>query len=385
MNDASEGRRWPKRAEWALLFLYAATTVFVAWQETHLDHIDVFRTFRGGWEHLRAGVNAYAAYPPIDFFKYSPTFALLMAPFAAVPLWLGVLLFDAVNVGLFWYAVRRLLPDVRGLAALALLYFEVLRTTQNSQVNALLAALMVLTFLALEAGRPVRAAAALALGTLIKVFPLAAAALALPHRWRVRFFIILGAAFAVLLAAPLLVTPPAALLQQYRWWTALMGSDAANSRLDSVMALLALVVPGAWPNWPVQLAGTALVLLPLALHPDRWGDAGFRRRMLASLLVYVILFNHRTESPTFVVGMTGVVLWYLDGPRRWYHHALMAAAWVGVSLTSEVLPVSVLNVCCRPYHYKAIPLLIAWLVMLWELLAPSAAARAAAPAAESIA
>ncbi len=385
MNDASDERRWPQRAEWALLLLYAATTVFVAWQETHLDHIDVFRTFRGGWEHLRAGVNAYAAYPPIDFFKYSPTFALLMAPFAAVPLWLGVLLFDAVNVGLFWYAVRRLLPDVRGLAALALLYFEVLRTTQNSQVNALLAALMVLTFLALEAGRPVRAAAALALGTLIKVFPLAAAALALPHRRRVRFFIILGAAFAVLLAAPLLVTPPAALLQQYRWWTALMGSDAANSRLDSVMALLALVVPGAWPNWPVQLAGTALVLLPLALHPDRWGDAGFRRRMLASLLVYVILFNHRTESPTFVVGMTGVVLWYLDGPRRWYHHALMAAAWVGVSLTSEVLPVSVLNVCCRPYHYKAIPLLIAWLVMLWELLAPSAAARAAAPAAESIA
>ena len=175
----------------------------------------------------------------------------------------------------------------------------------------------------------------------------------------------------MLLAAPLLVTPPATLLQQYRWWTALMASDVANSRLDSVMALFAVLVPGDWPNWPVQLAGTALVLLPLAVRRERWSDAGFRRRMLAALLAYVILFNHRTESPTFVVGMTGVVLWYLEGPRRWYHHALMALAWVVVSLSSEVLPGGVLDACCRPWHYKIVPILLAWLVMLWELLRPA--------------
>lgn len=359
------------RAEWALLALYAATTLLVAWQQVHLGHVNNFLTFRGGWLHLRAGVDAYAAYPPLDFFKYSPTFALLMAPFAILPLGLGVLLFDAANVGLFYYAVRRVLPDGRGLVALALLYFEVLRTTQNTQINAILAALMVLTFLTLEQGRPVRAATALALGTLIKVFPLAAAACALPHRRRARFFLLLAAAAAVLLAAPLLVTPPATLLQQYRWWTGLMASDVANSRLDSVMALFAVLIPGDWPNWPVQLAGTALVLLPLAVRRERWSDAGFRRRMLAALLAYVILFNHRTESPTFVVGMTGVVLWYLEGPRRWYHHALMALAWVVVSLSSEVLPGGVLDACCRPWHYKIVPILLAWLVMLWELLRPA--------------
>ncbi len=371
------GRRLA-RAEWALLALYAGTTAFVAWQQLRLGHVNNFLTFRGGWVHLVAGANAYAPYPPLDLFKYSPTFALLMAPFAVLPLWLGVLLFDAVNVGLFYVAVRRLFPDGRGLVALALLYFEVLRTTQNTQVNAALAAFMVLTFLALERGRQARGALALALGTLIKVFPLAAAACALPHRRRFRFFAVLGATAAVLLLVPLLVTPPATLLQQYRWWTGLMASDVANSRLDSVMALFALLVPGNWPNWPVQLAGTALVLLPLAVRRDRWGDAAFRRRMLAALLAYVILFNHRTESPTFVVGMTGVVLWYLEGPRRWWHHGLMAFAWVVVSLSSEVLPPDLLNACCRPYHYKIVPVLLAWLVMEWELLRPPpAAARAA--------
>lgn len=369
------------RAEWALLALYAVTTLFVAWQQLRLGHVNNFLTFRGGWTHLVAGANAYAAYPPLDYFKYSPTFALLMAPFAVLPLWLGVALFDAANVFLLYYAVRRALPDGRGLAALALLYFEVLRTTQNTQVNAALAALMVLTFLALERERQARGALALALGTLIKVFPLAAAACALPHRRRARFFVLLGATAAALLVVPLLVTSPATLLQQYRWWTGLMASDVATSRLDSVMALLNLVLPGDWPNWPVQLAGTALVLLPLALHRDRWRDASFRRRMLAALLAYVVLFNHRTESPTLVVGMTGVVLWYLEGPRRWYHHALMAFAWVVVSLSSEVLPARVLDVCCRPYHYKIVPILLAWLVMLRELLAPARPAPAPAAAA----
>jgi len=365
------------RAEWAMLALYAATTAFVAWQQLHLGHVNNFLTFRGGWVHLRSGENAYAAYPPLDYFKYSPTFALLMGPFAILPLWLGVLLFDAANVFLLYWAVRRLLPGSRGLVALALLYFEVLRTTQNTQINAALTALMVLTFLAIERERQVRGALALALGTLIKVFPLAAAACAIAHRRRARFFLVFGATLVALLLVPLVVTGPTALLQQYRWWTGLMASDVANSRLDSVMALLNLVVPGRWPNWPVQAAGTLLVLLPLAVRRDRWDDPSFRRRMLASLLAYVILFNHRTESPTFVVGMTGVVLWYLDGPRHWYHHAVMAFALVGVSLSSEVLPAGVLDVCCRPYHYKIVPILLAWLVMLWELLAPGR--RPAAP------
>ncbi len=369
--DPAPPARGAARAVGALLALYALTTAFVAWQQLHLGHVDNFLTFRGGWTHLRDGVNAYAAYPPLDYFKYSPTFALLMAPFAALPPWLGVLLFDAANVALFCVAVRRLFPDARAAAAaLALLFFEVLRTTQNTQVNAALAALMVLTFLALEGGRQARGALALAAGTLIKVFPLAAAACALPHRRRVRFFLLLGAASAALLLAPLLVTPPETLLRQYRWWTGLMASDVANSRLDSVMALANVLVPGNWPNWPVQVAGTLLVLLPLAVHRDRWADAAFRRRMLAALLAYVVLFNHRTESPTFVVGMTGVVLWYLDARRRWWHHAIMGFAWVVVSLSSEVLPAGVLGACCRPWHYKILPILVAWVAMLWELLAP---------------
>ena len=359
-----------------LMALYALTTGFVTWQQIHLGHINNFALFRWSFFHLREGVSLYAPYDAlyIDLYQYGPSFGLLIAPFALPPVWLGLLLFNALNVAVFYYAVRRLLPGRTGLLALLLLFFEVVRTTQNAENNAIVAAMFVLAFLWLERDRLWRAAAAIATVACFKIYPLAAAALALPHRSRWRFGLALAGALALFLLAPLLVTPGGTLIQQYRWWGDLQ-QVYGPLRLESAMALIALVVPGEWPNWPVQLVGTALVLLPFAVRRADWGDAGFRRAMLYSLLVYAVLFNHQAESPTFIIAMTGVVAWYLTVERRWYHHAVMAASWILVSLFSEILSGAALNACCRPWHYKTIPILLAWLIMQWELLAPRARAQ----------
>ena len=371
-SGSAPSRRLLPGEAW-LIVLYALTAALVTWQQIHLDHINNFRMARWSFFQLLKGADLYAAYPAqyYDLYQYSPTFALLVAPFALPPMWLGLLLFNAFNIAVFYYAVRRFLPGRQGLIALLILYFEVLRSTQNLEINTLVVGLMILAFLWLESGRLMRAAAAICAGAAIKIFPLAAGALGLPHRWRIRFGLILAAGLALTILAPMVVTPASTLLQQYQWWHALETSYAPL-RLESLMALLNLVVPGAWPNWPVQLAGTALLLLPYLVRRADWGDAGFRRAMLYLLLLYVILFNHQAESPTFIIAMTGVVAWYLTGPRRWYHHALLVLSWVLVSLFSEILTPSILKACCRPYHYKTIPILLVWLVMLWELLAPRA-------------
>jgi hypothetical protein len=356
-----------------LVALYALTAALVTWQQIHIDHINNFRMARWSFFQLLKGADLYAAYPAqyYDLYQYSPTFALLVAPFALPPMWLGLGLFNSFNIAVFYYAVRRFLPGRQGLIALLILYFEVLRSTQNTEINTLITGLTLLAFLWLESGRTARAAAAICLGAAIKIFPLAAGALAIPHRWRWRFGLVLAAGLTLTVLAPLLVTPASTLLQQYQWWHALETSETYRMyRLESLMALLNLVVPGNWPNWPVQLAGTALLLLPYLVRHADWGDAGFRRAMLYFLLLYVILFNHQAESPTFIIAMTGVVAWYFAAERRWYHHALLGLSWVLVSLFSQVLTPGMLNVCCRPYHYKTIPIVLVWLVMLWELLAP---------------
>ncbi|MFI5279901.1 MAG: glycosyltransferase family 87 protein, partial [Gemmatimonadales bacterium] len=158
--------RWPLRGEIWLVLLYALTAAFVTWQELHLDHVNNWRMARWSFFHLVQGANLYAAYPDkyYDLYQYSPTFALLVAPFAVPAMWLGLLSFNTVNIAVYYYAVRRLLPERLGLVALLILYFEVVRTTQNTEINTLITGLIILSFLWLEGGRLMRPAAAIAAG-----------------------------------------------------------------------------------------------------------------------------------------------------------------------------------------------------------------------------
>ena len=74
--------------------------VVVASLQAGARHNNNFEIFRTSWDNLVAGRNLYvASVNHQDFFKYSPTFALLFAPFAILPFTAGVLLWNAVNAG----------------------------------------------------------------------------------------------------------------------------------------------------------------------------------------------------------------------------------------------------------------------------------------------
>ena len=81
----------PTRALRIALVAYAATAVLVAIQRTVLSRENNYWIFTAAFRHLRGGQDLYAAYPELhsDFFKYSPTFALLFGPFAMLPDTLG--------------------------------------------------------------------------------------------------------------------------------------------------------------------------------------------------------------------------------------------------------------------------------------------------------
>jgi len=124
-----------------------------------------------------------------------------------------------------------------------------------------------------------------------------------------------------------------------------------------------------WPNWPQQAAGTALLLLPLALRSDRWEALEFRRLFLCSLLVYSVLFNHASESPSFVVAYAGIVIWYVSSPPSPLRTAVMALTLlVMVVHDVDVVPRWVKYDILVTYRIKGIPGLVAWFVMQWELL-----------------
>src|SRR5438105_15298624 len=276
------------RARRSLLALYLASAVFVTVQQGILGRSNNFTVFRAAATNLLAHRDLYAAHPDqhFDFYKYSPTFALLFAPLAALPFAPALLIWSLLNSLLLWYAVRRLLPDRQATLALALVYLEVLFAMQYTQSNGLVAALLLLAFLALEAGRQLRAALLIGLDAFIKIFPLGAAALALFHPRRWRFTLLFAAMGAGLALLPLVVIPSHALVAESRsWWTIETADASRLNRGDSVMQYLHQWLGFDWPHWPVQLAGTLLLLAPLALQRRCWCDLSCRFRFRCSLLV----------------------------------------------------------------------------------------------------
>ena len=360
----------PPRPRRLMLALYVASAALVTVQQAMLGHSNNLSIFRSASLNLLAGRDLYAAHPEqhLDFYKYSPTFALLFAPLAYLPFALAFLCWSLLNGLLLWYALDRLLPERQATIALALLYLEVLLALQYGQSNALVAALMILGFVAFEGRRQLGAALSITVGAAVKLFPLAGLSLAALYPRRLRFGAIAVGVLAVAVVLPLVVIPPADLLAQYRSWHAIEAKDTLL-RGYSLMHYVHAWFGVNWPNWPQQAAGTALLLLPLALRSDRWEALEFRRLFLCSLLVYSVLFNHASESPSFVVAYAGIVIWYVSSPPSPLRTAVMALTLlVMVVHDVDVVPRWVKYDILVPYRIKGIPGLVAWFVMQWELL-----------------
>jgi hypothetical protein len=315
-----------------LSLLYVATGLMVlalTAQRSFFPHDHwTFWIFRASFWHLIHQQDLYARYGRHDLFKYSPSAALLFAPVALPSFAVGLLLWNALNAGALVFAINRMAKGCDAVLILLLVMPELFVSLQASQCNALIAALIVLAFVALEQGEQVRGYLAIAVGVAIKLFPIAALSLAIFYSRRFRAAIVFAMCAVILFLLPLAVTSPAMLLAQYGWWHHVEGTDALL-RGASAMRVLQQALGVDWPNWPVQLAGIVVVLLPL-LHREQWTDERFRRAFLASLLVFVVIFNHQAERPSFVIAATGVAIWFANSPRDRYRLILVLFSLTGL-------------------------------------------------------
>ena len=330
-NSAHGGR---SGRPWWLPALYAAAALLASALLDPLSGLHVWKIYRASVPHLIAGQDLYAAYPALyhDFFKYSPTFALLFAPFAALPNSLALVAWNLLNAFALYLALDRLLPGREGTTALALGTLAFLLPTDGCQVNPLVAALMVLAFVALERGRQLPGALAIALGAAIKVFPLAAAPFALFHPRRWRFAMVLAAVGGAMLLLPLLVISPGQLLAQYASWLRIEAIDALPGYFYSINFQLSTWSGVILPPWPLALAGTLALLAPLFREPTLRRNARFRMLFLCSVLGYVVVFNHQAERETQAIALTGLAVWAAIMPRHWARTLLIVLGFTTVSI-----------------------------------------------------
>ena len=331
--------------------------------------------FKQSFFHLLHGQDLYKWYlnEQWDLYKYSPTFALLMAPLAVLPDWLGLFFWNFLNVMVLFFAFKNLpLQTHRKLIFMTLfLLTELITSIQNSQSNALMAGLMILMFNGLENKNYNRAALFLTSSVFIKIFGIVAVVLFLfyPNKLKSAFYLFLW--FIIFLFLPLLVIKWEQLLFLYQSWGHMLQNDHSASIGLSVSGWLQ-----TWFGWHnnknwVIIMGAILLILPL-INYKKFQRLDFRIKYLASLLIWVVIFNHKAESPTFVIALSGIVIWYFSQPASNFNLILLLLAFVFTILSpTDLFPRIWKSEIFEPYVFKAVPCIVIWLKINFELLYPS--------------
>jgi len=363
-------RRW---IDWLVAVVWLGAIIGATVQQGGIHNHNNFLIFRAASRHLIAGSDLYTLYPAehADLYKYSPTFALLFAPFAFLPLLPAIFLWNALNAGALFIALGMVLPRRAANVARAIVFLDMLGSLQNAQSNALVAALIIFTFAAYERHHTALGSLAAVGGAFIKLFPLAGVSFAIFHPRKVRVALAVVGSSVLLFALPLLVTSPTILRAQYVSWRALGAADASIKRGYSVMQMVENVLHQGWPNWPIQLLGVAILLAPVLFQRNRWHEWERRRLYLCSVLVFCVIFNHLAESPTFVVALAGAAIWFaaLARPSRWEWTLFVLIVVLTILSSSDIMPDAIQRDFFDRYRFKTVPLIVLWIELqrrLWS-------------------
>ncbi len=340
--------------------------------------------FKNSFSHLLDGLNIYASFPAEqwDLFKYSPAFAVGMMPFSALPDCLGLPIWNLLNALVLLSAILNL--PMRNTQILAWLILpELTISLQNSQSNGLLAGLMIWVFIFLEKGKFGRAGVFAAAGGFIKIFGIFAAVFWLffwkeflgnKKSWRFfTAFILSSLIFTVL---PLVFLSFENFAKIYKNWFQMLANDHSTSLGFSVMGLLktwfGLEIRKLW----VLLAGLAVLGFSFLAVWHRRSENWVRLNVLASVLIWVVIFNHKAESPTFIIAFCGVGIWFLTGKKTYWEKILLALAFILASLSpTDIFPRNIRETIVEPYVLKTLPFILIWFSISYQLFAAGVSSR----------
>ena len=309
---------------------------------------------------------------------YGPIFSVLIAPFAILPNWLGHILWTFFNSFILLFAIRKLpLPSGITLAILLIAAHENLTSILSSQFNPSMTAIILLTYTFIDQKKDFWAALMIVLGTFIKLYGIVG--LAFFFFSKNKLALISGLVFwgALAFSIPMLFSSPAYIIQTYKdWFEAITEKNRMNSTLitDQDICLMGMVrrISGNpyIPNWPFLGAGIILFALPY-LRISQYKEPVFRLLILASTLIFTVIFSTSSESPTYIIAFTGVAIWFITQKRPFqiWQIVLFIFAMALTSFSpSDLFPKFIRDEFIKPYSLKALPCVLIWLAVSYQLL-----------------
>lgn len=336
-------------------------------------HYNNYVIFKQSFFHLIQQKDLFILYPAEhwDLYKYSPTFSLFFGLFAYLPDIVGLSLWNVLNALILFFGVKALphFSDKQKALILLIVVLELMTSLQNAQSNAMMAGLIIWSFAALERRQYLVATLFIMATVYIKIFGLVAMALFLFYPRKDKLALYSAAWAVVLFVLPLVVVSLEQLMFLYRSWGHLLQDDHSASYGFSVMGWLSTWFGFNANKLAVLGTGVILFCVPL-LRFHLYSNLVFRTLCLCSVLIWVIIFNHKAESATFVIAMSGIAIWFFMQEKWcWENAALLVLAVVFTSLSpTDLFPRFIRKGILEPYVVKVLPCILIWAKIIWEML-----------------
>lgn len=322
-------------------------------------------------------VTLYVAYDEYwDTNHYGPFFSLVIAPFAMLPVRWGLFFWLIVLSLSLYYAIRKLpFPDRKRIFLYWFCAHELLTALFMSQFNIAIAAIIVATFYCIEKEKDIWAACFIMLGTFVKLYGIVGLAFFFFSKHKVKFLLALLGWALVMFVAPMAISSPDYIISQYvGWWDSLSAKNAENIFSGGQnISLLGMVrkISGcaSYSDLWLILGGLIIFGLPY-LRIAQYKYKAFRYALLASVLLFVVLFSTGSESSTYIIAFVGVGIWYWSVPwkRSKWDIALMVFAFILTSFSpSDLFPAYLRKEFVQPYALKALPCAIIWFKLSYEM------------------
>ena len=339
-----------------------------------------YKIYKYVYYHVINHTALYTEYPSEYFDKnhYGPIFSLVIAPFAILPDFFGIIFWTIFLVGLVIWALNSLpLDNLQKSIVFWICFNEYLISAQSFQVNAIIVFVIVMSYVLITKKLDFWAAMLIALGTFIKIYGIVGLAFFFFCKNKPKFVLSLIFWSAVFFVLPMIISSPQYIIERYiEWFTELVDKNGTNVMLGtyqdySVMGIIRRILGDITiPNTPFLIIGLILFGLPY-LRINKYSNQKFQLLLLASVLIFTVIFSSGSESPTYIIAFVGVAIWFVvqQVPKNKYVIALLIFAMILTSLShTDLFPRFLLDNYVRKYSLKALPCIIIWLAITYQIL-----------------
>jgi hypothetical protein len=312
-----------------------------------------------------------------DLNHYGPVFALIIAPFSFFPDKIGVILWVLFNTWILFKAVMMMpLKQSSCLIILLINANSMMGSSGNVQVNPLITALVIFSFVFIRNKQDFWAALFIMLGTAIKLYGIVGLAFFFFSDNKPKLILSMLFWAAVLFVLPMLFSSPSFIINTYHdWYPDLQAKNLANATSHrAYMCVMGMISS----LFQLKNLSNLVVLIPALLifglsylKIKYRHNVQYQLLMLASVLIFTVIYSSGSESPTYIIAFIGVAIWFVNLQRpvsvfEWF--LLVFALLITSFSNSDVIPRYIRVNYIMPYALIALPCLMIWLKIIYEML-----------------